>query len=552
MRRLTLLYKRARNGLGHSHTTSGVSTTSWTSNKSHKSNKSNTFIRTDHQPMPNDLTATDTYCPPLMVPLLQAIGLLQNAVKTNRVPHYQPATACILSSVRTVLSEVGCLARDAPYLKEHPALARERKLILSGLASLVSRAKKFSAEGLDVQSRESLEDDMVRQAGQLFSLVRGFLVIAVQSGLNVQPLSKSASTDSGGRWGSQEDTLVRSDDGANPFLDDGMAWETKGTTNGIIERPRNRFREPTVTPKAAMRARSMGDLRSRVREEQDENVPVLPISPLHKKQYSAVTPRRFASVVGHRPAQDSVSSASSGSSCSSGDSIGTPPTPMFPTGPSTTPTVMEALRHTHDNYLSTIAAFIGHAHSHSRASHASSTGHMYDLVREIVEMVCKLLTIVEAVLRHPDIPLQKAQDLRIAKDGLYSVTSTLADSVRMLTTTPDPDVSEEEEKQTLLRSATNALKAGSDCVTAVKKCLQRSKGERPLVIDLPGVGEVDPASYTPSKFSHHVSMKPQLRDASSMHALRELYRANGLEGDEEEELTIGAQTMSYKDRKSVV
>ena len=59
---------------------------------------------------------------------------------------------------------------------------------------------------------------------------------------------------------------------------------------------------------------------------------------------------------------------------------------------------MEALRHTHDEHLSTTAAFIGHAHSHSRSSHASRTGHMYDLVWEIVEIVCKLLTIAEVVV----------------------------------------------------------------------------------------------------------------------------------------------------------
>ncbi|CAL1712901.1 unnamed protein product [Somion occarium] len=538
---------RARNGAGHAYTTSTVSTTSWTSTTSHPISSS--YIRTDHRPMAADNPSLDTYCPPLMVPLLQGISLLQNAVKANRVAHYQPSTACVLSCVRTLLSEVGCLARDAPMLKQYPVLARERKQILSGLASLVSQAKKASAEGLHDQQRELEVESMVRLAGQLFAHVRGFLVSAVQCGVSVQPTSHALSSQfssSDGRWDSQEGTLVRSDNSANPFLGDyGTSWDSKGTTNGIAERRRQR--ESTATP--SLRAKSMSDLRTKVKEHASI-IPALPKTNMQKQPWSVVTPvRRFASggTVGHKVTQPSVSSVSSSSSFSSNESIGTPPTPMFPTGPSSTAEVMDALRHTHDNYLSTIAAFIGHAHSHSRTSHASSTGHMYDLVREVVEMVCKLLTIVEAVLRHPGIPLHKAQDLRAAKEGVYNVTSTLADSVRMLTTEPSPDISEEEEKTTLLRSATNALKAGSDCVNAVKKCLQRPTGERPFVIDLPDVGDVGLSVYTPSKFSHRAPIRGgRLRDASSMNALRELYRVNGVSGDEED-LTIQAQTDSFAD-----
>ncbi|THG94032.1 hypothetical protein EW026_g7354 [Hermanssonia centrifuga] len=170
---------------------------------------------------------------------------------------------------------------------------------------------------------------------------------------------------------------------------------------------------------------------------------------------------------------------------------------------------------------------------------------MYDLVREVVEMVCKLLTIVEAILRHSDIPVPRANDLRLAKEGLYNVTSTLADSVRQLTTSPLPGMTEEEEKATLLRSATNALKAGADCVNAAKRCLQRAAGEKSLIIELPSVGEVDPSSYTPSKFSHHAREgSGRLRVVTGGSALDTLYRANGLQG-EEEDLTIQAQTASF-------
>lgn len=491
-----------------------------------------------------------------MMALLRALSVLQNAVRTNRPAHFQPSTAYIISSVRAILTELDCLPRDAPVLKQHPVLAKERKRILSDLASLVTQAKKASESQIDENQRETEVEAMVQGGGLLFTHVRGFLVVALQCGLNVEPPDDSGNSipDTEGRWSSHDGTLVRSEDSTPTPVNYGPYWDAMAKTqddNGI----RSRQREKTVTPKS--RARSMSDLRRGKTADFATDAPELPKSPIQSlgrftgKQLSTPQAKRVTSnpVHFHKSGQLSISSLSSSSSASSNESTGTPRTPVFPTGPSSTVEVMEALRHTHDHYLSTIAAFIGHAHSHSRTSHASSTGHMYDLVREVVEMVCKLLTIVEAVLRHPGVPAQKAQDLRAAKEGLYNVTSTLADAVRQLTTMPVQDVSEEEEKSILLRSATNALKAGSDCVNAVKKCLQRATGERSFVINLPGSGELDPTTFTPSKFSHTKSKSGHLRVNTTIpkaSALRGLYSASSVDGDDED-LTIQAQTLSFTD-----
>jgi hypothetical protein len=199
---------------------------------------------------------------------------------------------------------------------------------------------------------------------------------------------------------------------------------------------------------------------------------------------------------------------------------------------------MEALRHTHDHYLSTIAAFIGHAHSYARFSHASTTGKMYELVGEIVEMVCKLLTIVEAVMRIPDIPSHKHLNLKSAKEGLYNVTSSLADSVQELASDLPPDTTEEDEKSSLLRSATGALKAGADCVAAVKATLNRSVSEKSFVIYMPIPGDATAVPFTPSKFS-----QTKLDNACSFSALNGHNQVGG--GDED--LTIQAQTPPPQD-----
>jgi hypothetical protein len=156
---------------------------------------------------------------------------------------------------------------------------------------------------------------------------------------------------------------------------------------------------------------------------------------------------------------------------------------------------------------------------------------MYELVREIVEMVCKLLTIVEAVMRHPDVPSHKLGNLESAKEGLYNVTSSLAESVRLLTLSLPPTMSDEEEKQMLLQSATGALKAGADCMAAVKMCLNRSVGETPFIIHLPTDGQPGPEAFTPSKFA-----KSPLGKVTSLVALK------GYRPGDDEDLTIQGHT----------
>ncbi|KAG6891672.1 hypothetical protein C0992_012721 [Termitomyces sp. T32_za158] len=417
-----------------------------------------------------------------MVPLLNSLALLQNAVRTKRTSHFQPSTACIISCVRSILSATNTLVRDEPVLQQNPLLAQERRRILSVLAALVAQAKKASESAANNGKQEHEVENMLRLGGQVFASVRRFLTVAVQCGIelpNQRDSTTSADTE-GLSWKGDIsfDTPPISYGGDSP---DGrtMTLVPKG---GLLE-----------TAGLALRINLRDSAASPIEGDSDATPLLANRPPASSFQ------QRFS----HRQGLLSVSSTSSSSSVSSQDSSSAPP---FPSGPSTSAQVMEALRLTHDQYLSTIAAFIGHAHSHSRASHASSTGHLYDLVREIVEMVCKLLTIVEAVMQHPDIPVSRLRNLKMAKDGLYNVTSTLAESVRLLTLSLPPNLTEDQEKQNLLRSATDALKAGADCVAAVKICLNRSVGERPFIIDLP-TGDDGSQPFTPSKFSRPQSIK---------------------------------------------
>ncbi|KAG2033780.1 ras guanine nucleotide exchange factor domain-containing protein [Suillus americanus] len=519
-------------GSRHGHTMSAVSAASWASAPSRGSRK-------DHRPLVTEALGSDitSYCPPLMVNLLHSLSLLQSAVRSNRIAHFQPSTACIISCVRFILSSTECLPREAPLLKRFPTLAQERKQILSVLASLVSQAKKASDETQDEDLRETEIEGMLKLGGQVFSQVRRFLAVAVQCGIDLperrqQVTSNEAIANAPGLQGQTnpagpEDSVPVSPDPVAPCLSSRLAS------------PRQPHLHDGVLQKTAPRTKSLGDLRLQRRlaayRDSDSSVsPLLPhrtiLSRSKKDQYLV-----YEHVVGkHKADMPSISSISSFSSVSSAESPKPPAMPPFPSGPSTSSEVMEALKFTHDQYLSTIAAFIGHAHSHSRSSHASSTGQMYDLVREVVEMVCKLLTIVEAVMRHPEIPLHKIGNLKSAKERLYTVTSSLAESVRLLTVPLPPDLAEESEKASLIRSATAACKAGADCVSAVKICLNRASGERQFIIQIPTTSDSDPAPFTPSKFSRRTGQTPSV----SLSTHQSLYH----NGSDEDDLTVQALT----------
>lgn len=396
--------------------------------------------------------ATDPihYSAPIMIPMVHGLSLLQNAVRANRVTHFQPSAACIIACVRRILTSTETINRDAPALQKFPALAQERSKLLTTLAKLVSQARRASEAGLSEKELADEITEMLKTGGLVFSQVRRFVAITVQCGIELpqDPDEPDDSSPTEGRgWGRDE-----SEEGFSP--------------NGPTPTQQRQWQKSNVIPPSptAMRAKSMADLRNGTVQAKERN------------------PTR------HR-AELSISSTSSSSSFSSQESSEAPAPPPFPSGPTTSFQVLEALRFTHDQYLSIIAAFIGHAHSYSRSSHASNTGHLYELTREIVSMVEKILTIVVAVMSHPDVPTHRVNNLRVLNEGLYTVTSKLTDSIRRLSVPLTPSMSEEEEKSALIRSATGALKAGADCAAAVKVCLNRANGERPFVINLPYVDE---------------------------------------------------------------
>ncbi|KAL5519818.1 hypothetical protein ACEPAG_1478 [Sanghuangporus baumii] len=432
--------------------------------------------RSNHDSGSGDLlfpgTASHTH--PLMVPLLHSVQLLQNTALVRRVSHYQPAVACIIQCIRALLQQTECLARGAPLLRRFPVIAQERKRVLADLALLVTQSKKASSPELQTdEDRDPEEELMLRLSGQVFARVRRFLAVLVQCGVDLPERHFAPPADTSTSETAFEDSV----DAQNKKLDGIVEQSGFYAGEGIYQ--------PKPPPKDNVKHAAHASINSN-----------------STTRSSKGGSGRIAGTLrnGYHGRQMSLSSSSSFSSFSTLDSPGTPPTPPFPEGPCTATQVQQALRSTHDSLLSTIAAFIGHVHAHSRSAHASSTGHLFALVRQIVDVVCRLLTIVDAVMYVESIPWTKRSTLEGAKENLYQIACALADAVREQAASPPYPLSEEEEmddRRRLLKVATEVLKAGSDCASAVKQCLSRPLNAPPYIIVLPSLSDVS-APPTPA------------------------------------------------------
>ncbi|KAJ6588965.1 hypothetical protein B0H19DRAFT_226431 [Mycena capillaripes] len=269
-----------------------------------------------------------------MVPLLHGLSLLQSAVRANRVSHFQPSTARIISCVRSVLSATDTLVRDAPILNRFPALAQERRGILSVLALLVSQAEKASDETPDEEIQEAQVDAMVQLGGQVFANVRGFLAVAVQCGVELPERRQSVGSIAG-----STDTEGHSWINSESFEARTVSYGHEASGSYGLDG----FQARTTTPRkvvhanqgSALRARSMVDLRrsSRTSAEDDSDsvVPLLPNDinvPVKTIEEQYLFKER---VLRHRAAVRSVNTTSFSLEYTS-----TPARPSFSVGPSTT------------------------------------------------------------------------------------------------------------------------------------------------------------------------------------------------------------------------
>ncbi|GAA5821089.1 hypothetical protein JCM11251_001956 [Rhodosporidiobolus azoricus] len=419
----------------------------------------------------------------LLSSIEQNVGLLENAVEAGRKGHYQPSTACVISSIRTVLSATSALTRDSPILRSHPPLSAARKKILSSLASLVNAARKASAPSLPLppdqaeshQQKRNKEEEDARDARAMMEIafgtvqcVKGFLEEAEKRGVEVN-LGLGAAPQNGVN--------------GSPLL----AAPGEGGASGRDLRG----------------AKSMGNLRDNGARRPTLEALQLPVTsnasgafPVRNPSASTIKAARSPSLSTTTPTE-TPSSPAAFSLPSSSSTVLTGPT-LTLRSPSALSTHLSTL---HDSLLSTLAALIGHVHSHARSSSpASSFAHLIDLTREGIERVRDCLVVVERVgaevLRRGaaggggEQGGEEKEEMRVlagARERLYEATTALVSAARIATSPSSPSSSpskggagaaaarerDEEERKALLSAATGVLRAGGDCVGAVKSVVNQ-------------------------------------------------------------------------------
>ncbi|TKY86674.1 hypothetical protein EX895_004314 [Sporisorium graminicola] len=430
-------------------------------------------------------------------PILHAISLLRNAVRANRVAHFQPSTACVISSVRSVLSATDCLTRESAVLKTNPHLARERKAILSELSKLVAQARRASAPMVDETQRPNEMDAMLALADTVLANVRTFIEVALECGVPVPDRRSSVYDDLYAKRGTSQASGPELDKTPTPgysqIRDSGARSHAShvsarqlqysdhpdtAQSNADLHRPYAQRRHPSDGSVGSSDggAQAIAQARSMTQRQLDGGrAEVVAAAVAHhlgmarsRSDSSSDSPE---SASGHDTGSHHGSTGST-----AGDDDG-PPSPIERTAYE----VMQRLSVTNDQLLSIIAAFIGHVHTHTSESHASSYAYLIDMTREAVVGVRNLLLVVEAVNNNVVLQQIRPRETSIlweTRENLYEATTQLVTAARVVTSAPSASitagsVAEAEDKSRLLQAATSVLRTGGECVGAVRLCIDR-------------------------------------------------------------------------------
>ncbi|KAF8627382.1 hypothetical protein AX17_006197 [Amanita inopinata Kibby_2008] len=427
--------------------------------------------QTNNAPDLSQQQSIDSYCPALMVQLLSVFTVMQDAVHKRKTAHFLPSAAHIVKHVRGILAATGTEYKSAPILRQHITLAQERKELLQTLSPLIESANKASS-ALPGREQDATAEHMMRCTVEVINRSRRFLIVGFHCGME---LPESPPTVESAIWSAKSVDSHSTKDSLSSIRtapDDVDRTPTQRGRNG----------EASRTPGTARAVKSLGDLRAAHRVKYPSKVPSLPkrgaVAP--QKQHHHVKP--------HKP--EPLTSSTSSSSLSSQETAPIPSPPPFPCGPASARQVLDVFTYTHDVFLSTIAAFIGHAHAYSQQTHASNKVQLCELGNEIIDLACKLLTLTDAILQQSEIGKNKLDSLKTSQQRLFNVAKSFAEIVQAIASPSPPTMDEEEEKGIMLRLATEACKAGADCLSAARVCLaNRNPGQQPFTVKSVRTGE---------------------------------------------------------------
>ncbi len=465
-----------------------------------------------------DTPDLDAQVEQVLEPISQAIALVRAAILARRQAHFQPSTACVISSIRSLLAATECLSRDSLILKEYPALAKIRKSILANLAELVALARSASSayvEGDDANDDEMKEmemEGMLKPGHDTLENVRAFLTTLAVHGI---PLPE------------RKDGEFPSIDGRHRPTESSSTTTSRHTYGSSADSSRSRAQVETLLPRRARKSSSQSD------QSQDARLGLQSTRALAEQRGSSGgqdTGRGLAPKVKiSRP----PNSDGQGSPSRLYNDRTTSPTEIGDgaRASSVRLDVLEVIAVIQDQLLSAVAALIGHTHTHSTSSHPSVQAYLIDITRETIDRIRDLLVVVEAVEQHRHIraiwPRESAQLIQ-SKVDMYEATGKLIETAKKAASAALHTVTDGEDdgKVNLLQSATAIHRQAAVCIRLVQHCAtKKGHPSRSFQIELhPAAGLVSGSASDSSRSSQSHLLRAQPVGQRGLHTLSSLGR----------------------------
>lgn len=480
----------------------------------------------------------------ILEPIEHSILLLQNAVRASRWAHFQPATACVISSVRSVLSATDCLTRESTTLKSHPVLAKERKQVLSELSRLVTQSRRASAVAKNEQPNPQEMHDMLRHAANVLINTKRFLAAALECGA-AMPDSRTSLSDPPHDVRSSERSEIDKTPTPGSVR---SSYLTAQTSAADVVRG-------TERSSSSSSYYDNGRMQSLSGPAQNSNERVRK----HNLHFGVSRARADSAAMSVATDESGTSNSdlsqrkSSRAACSSDDQQ----EPEF--AKYNCQQVLDRLKGAHEHLLSVVAAIIGHAHTHSRESHASSYAFLIDITRETVDNVRNLLFIVEAICENVELCSRHAREVSILlerRESLYEATTALVTAARVvsskstmesalskLSSIPD---TEDQEKKNLLAAATTLLRTGQECVGAVRMCLRKADDSTQIIMTTQTKAQVAKEARAEAQRLQEEADKEEEEESTMQTA----FAADIANPFDTLSLTRGRHTLSFLSRKA--
>lgn len=360
-----------------------------------------------------------------------------------------------------------CLSKDSPTLTRLPHLRSERKKVLVELSKLVASARAASGVGEADVSSASLPTDQELSALQnaarnVYAAVQRVMTMAVENG--VQPT----------RDGNEKPN------------------ENEDEPTVKITPPSSR---PVATPPPG-NARIRDTFRSKTPSELTMSRPVSPsvgtsTSARSTSSNGDITPDS-AGFPSHT-LQESIDSTSSG-----GLGPAFEPGLPKPVDLDTIDGILDAIQRAEDTLYSTMAAFIGQIHSHSRGAHPTAHAGLIRMTKLSVDCIREMLTVIESLGRRSMDDDEGVDKLLEARDELYDLASRLVDCAEAVAegglAEPEEATSYDEDKESLIRISSEGMRLAAGCAGVVRWVVDPEEWEMP---EKGGLYATPPNSVTP-------------------------------------------------------